>query len=130
MFNYPFNIISHPLVLIAILVFLTNQILERVLQYYIPYVHAYLDDLVCMPVVLGISMQVMQYLRTSKGLYFLSKSHVLLAFGYISIMFEIILPIFSDTYTSDPWDVVCYAAGSWIYYQTVIKPIIEKLSIA
>lgn len=123
MLQYPFNIISHPLVAMSMLLFWVNQILERVFHLHLPYVHAYLDDLLCMPVVLGISMQMMQYLRTSKSFYYLSKAHVVLAFGYISFMFEIVLPAFSPTYTSDPWDVLCYAAGSWAFYQWVIKPI-------
>lgn len=107
----------------SMLLFWVNQMLERIFYIYLPYLQAYLDDLLCMPVVLGISMQMMQYLRTHKERYYLSKTHVLLAFGYISLMFEVVLPAFSDTYTSDPWDVLCYALGSMVFYQSVIRPI-------
>lgn len=123
------NTISHPLVWGFALLFVINQFIERCLGIFIPYVHAYLDDVLCMPVVLGIAMQVIQWIHPLKQQYYLSVWHLMWALIYFSILFELVLPCFSPLYTADWLDVFCYAAGTLLYYAMIIHPLRQKQAV-
>lgn len=119
--------LKHPLVWISILLFCINQIIEKYFHVFLPVVHAYLDDLLCMPVVLGVSMQVIQWIHPLRQFYTLSQRHIFLAVVYYSILFEVVLPFFSPIYTSDGIDIILYALGGLIFYWFVAKPKWEVL---
>lgn len=44
------------------------------------------------------------------------KKETIIAVVYITLVFEIILPLFGTKFAFDPADVVCYAAGGLLYY--------------
>jgi hypothetical protein len=108
------KILKHPLFIIAVLLFLLNQVLERT-GVFLPYVHSYLDDLLCMPVTLTMALFLQQKFMRSPD-YVFSKNHVAVVVIFYAIFFEVWLPEHSAHYTSDPLDAIAYAAGGLVFY--------------
>lgn len=77
-----------------------------------PLADAYLDDLLCMPVVLSLSLAAMRFLYGKPAL---TNAQILFTLIYCSILFEVLLPMISSTYTGDILDVVLYAFGAWFF---------------
>ena len=75
----------------------------------------YYADLVALPIMLSIILTILRHLKSEKNLV-LSKYKVFVAFIYLSVVFEFILPYFSLRYTRDYYDVVAYAIGASIFY--------------
>lgn len=85
---------------------------------HIPLVHDYLADICCVPVILSITLWFQQRVTLRNNLYRFKLWHILFAIGYISIIFEVVLPHYSRTYTSDVVDVLCYSLGGIIFWFT------------
>lgn len=79
------------------------------------WIRFYLNDLLCMPIVLSICLAVIRYLK-SEGNYFLDGYKVMFMVVFYAIIFEWILPKSNERYTSDIWDIVCYAFGGFLFY--------------
>lgn len=75
----------------------------------------YYADLVALPIMLSIVLTVLRHFKNDKTLV-LDKYKVLVAFIYLSVVFEFILPNLSSKYTSDYYDVIAYAIGAIIFY--------------
>ncbi len=117
-----FSTLKKPLVWVSITIFLINQVIERVLNIHIPYVHAYLDDLLVMPIILGLITQFFQWIHPAKQYYHLSKTHIIIAVLFFSVVFEMIYPvIYPQNYTADPIDVICYGLGGFCFYWLVSR---------
>ncbi|SEJ11746.1 hypothetical protein SAMN05192553_102468 [Cyclobacterium xiamenense] len=112
---------SNPWFLLPALTFWINQYLERVQGIYFPLVHSYLDDLLAMPVILGLTLQLYRWIHPRKERLVFSIKQVLVGFLYISLLFEVLLPAWSATYVRDPWDVGCYFLGSVYFYGLINK---------
>lgn len=104
---------------IPCLIFWINQYLEKVRGIFLPFVHAYLDDLLAMPVILGITLQVYRWIHPQRNHFRFTKVQIIVGFAYISILFELLLPIWSSRYVADPVDVLCYALGSIYFYHLI-----------
>lgn len=115
------TLFKHPIFIIACVAFWVNQFLEKSLGIFVPLYHAYGDDLMAMPVVFGICLQLMQWIHPLKSELTFSKKHLIVALAYFSIVFEVVLPKFSGAYTSDPLDVICYTFGTFIFYKFMNK---------
>ncbi|MBB6609553.1 hypothetical protein H7F15_00750 [Pontibacter sp. Tf4] len=113
--------LTHPVFIGSLLLFLLNQVLE-LQQVHIKLLAHYLDDLLCMPVVLTIAL-------TAERLYFRNPAFVfapvysVVAVVLFSICFELVLPAFSSKYTADALDMVFYSLGALIFQVTVNKPL-------
>lgn len=80
-----------------------------------PFVHWYLNDLICIPVFVAASISLERLLSGKHQLkYGIFK--VLAWLIIVSIVFEWYLPISSVKYTSDLYDLVFYAIGTWLVY--------------
>lgn len=75
----------------------------------------YYADLVALPIMLSIILTILRHLKSEKNLV-LSKYKVFVAFIYLSVVFEFILPYFSLRYTRDYYDLLAYAFGASIFY--------------
>lgn len=118
-------IFRNPLFVVCCILFWVNQWIERS-GIVLPFIHAYADDLLAMPVVLGITLQVMRWLYPGGGLLVFSWLHVLVGWLYFSLLLEGLLPLLSNTYTADPWDVLCYGIGSLTFYFWINRENTEK----
>ena len=83
------------------------------------WVRHYLDDLLCLPLVLTTTLFLIRLLFGSATRF--SGGHVAFAVVYVSLAFEVFFPLFLPRYTADLADVVLYAAGGWIFYRYLNK---------
>lgn len=110
---------KNPYFLGPCVLFWVNQYLEKALGIYVPWVHSYLDDLLAMPVILGITLQVFRWIHPSGAMFRFSSMQVAVGVAYISLLFEGLLPLWSEIYVRDLWDVACYAAGAFYFYHLI-----------
>lgn len=115
------RILSNPFFLLPCLLFWVNQYLEKVAGIFVPYVHSYLDDLLAMPVILGITLQIFQWINPVGTNYRFSPLQIMVGVAYVSLIFEVLLPYWSDSYVGDLWDVFCYSVGA-VYFYRFINP--------
>ncbi|MFC3414859.1 magnesium citrate secondary transporter [Algoriphagus hitonicola] len=94
--------------------------MEKVFGIYTPFIHAYLDDLLAMPVILGITLQIFRWIHPAKNTFIFRKTPLLVAWIYVSIVFEWFLPTQSNQYIRDPWDILCYGLGT-VYFSLFIN---------
>lgn len=96
-------------------IFLAGQVLLR-LQIPLPtFVTSYLNDFLCMPIILTISMEVVRRIKKLPGLR-LSLFTVLSLTAFYSVYFELYMPEVHSRYTADIMDVVMYLSGALLYY--------------
>lgn len=103
-----------PLFLTACALFGINQLLEFH-HIFLPYVHAYLDDVLCFPIVLTLILFLFRTAILKDPNFCLSSYQIAFAVAYFAFAFEEVLPYFSSEYTSDVLDVVFYAIGGGIF---------------
>ena len=72
---------------------------------------SFLADLICVPLTLYIAMQFTSYLKNDPQFLF-SISHLVFAWVWISVLCEVIIPVLSNRYVADIWDVLMYASGT------------------
>lgn len=116
------ELFKNPIFIFASLAFWVNQYLEKSLGIFIPFYHAYGDDLMAMPVVFGLCLQVMRWIHPLGSQLTFSRKQVIIGLAYFSIVFEIVLPLISKTYTADPIDVICYSLGTLVFLKFMNKP--------
>ncbi len=117
--KHPAQLLRNPIFVVSCLLFWINLILEKGFNIFIPWVNSYLDDLLCMPVLLTLSLFLLNMAYRTLFVWGFKPWYIVLAVIQISIIFEIILPAISATYISDPWDVLAYATGAWVHYQWI-----------
>ncbi len=75
----------------------------------------YLNDLLCMPIILSICLKVVQVLKKDSSIR-ISLFSVLSLATFYSLYFEIILPLFMERYTADVYDVNLYFTGALLFF--------------
>ena len=112
------TLLIHPYFLLSCALFLANQVAERTGQG-LPLLSAYLDDLLCLPIVLTLTLLLMQRYVMRDGGYWLPDSYLALAVLMFSVFFEGLLPLLSPAYVRDPVDVLAYTAGALLFRQGI-----------
>lgn len=79
------------------------------------WVNFYVNDFLCMPVVLTISLKAVQFLKKDFSIR-LPLLLVLTLTSFYAIYFEYFLPQVEARYTADWLDVVMYFSGALIFY--------------
>ncbi|WP_209331225.1 magnesium citrate secondary transporter [Lunatimonas salinarum] len=102
--------------------FWANQYLEKGVGIFVPLLFSYLDDLLAMPVILGTTLQVFRWIHPAGALFRFSSMQMVVGVAYISLLFEVLLPLWSEIYTRDFWDVVCYAIGALYFCHFINIP--------
>lgn len=105
--------------LLAILIAAIHQVLQKGLGIHIPIVHAYLDDLLIMPILLTLGLA---GYRTLLPTYRLSGFHVWPLVIIHAVYFEWYLPEVDARATGDPLDVLCYAIGGMVFLWKMNDP--------
>lgn len=83
---------------------------------YLPwYVNDYLNDLLCIPLVLGLLSFMIRYLKNDNSFQF-SLSFITGLALYYSLYFEFYLPEVNSRYTSDWIDILLYFFGGILFY--------------
>lgn len=84
----------------------------------IPLISNHLTDFITLPMYAYLMEYIMNNLlryHWQPDLSFIFSSTV-----YLSILFEVVCPMFSEKFTGDLWDVLAYSAGGIIYYLTKV----------
>lgn len=102
----------NPVFLICVLLAAFNQLIEKGFGIFIPFVHSYLDDVLCFPIVLTLGLAMY---RCFKPQYRLGLAHVIPVFAVYSFYFEWYLPRVSSSATSDPIDIIMYLIGLTVF---------------
>jgi hypothetical protein len=111
------RVLLHPLFWGSVGLFLLHQLLQKAgIHHWLP--DSYLDDLLCLPVVLTLALAFMRLVKGRPN-YQLSFYMVSFAVLQVVVVFEFLLPRWSDTYHGDAWDVPVYIAGAAIWWFTV-----------
>ena len=93
-------------------------------KYYLyiqPFLNYYLADLLCMPIVFYLTVEIFRIAKLEPKLSLLK---ILIGIIYFFILFEFLLPKYSFKYTGDWFDVFMYFLGGLIYFTSfkVLNP--------
>jgi hypothetical protein len=113
------GILKHKVFVVASFIFILHQVIQKIGNIHIPLLHAYLDDLLCMPVILSLTLYIFRKFVLNNPSFRFSGQQVIWAVIYFSMMFEIFLPQYSDEYVADSFDVIAYAIGALIFHYTI-----------
>lgn len=80
-----------------------------------PTISNYLNDFLCMPIVLSIALYTARKIKSNNQLQLPLSLILLLTFGY-AVYFEYYLPQVDMRYTADPLDVALYFIGAAFFY--------------
>jgi hypothetical protein len=88
------------------------------------WISSYLADVLCLPILLSYILLVLRYFK-KEPLLWLNTPQIIFLFLYVSLLFEFILPKYSERYIADVYDVIAYALGAIFFYffQKKICPI-------
>ncbi|MCC5932375.1 MAG: hypothetical protein JJU28_24230 [Cyclobacteriaceae bacterium] len=113
---------AQPWFLLACMSFWLQFFLQKA-GIHIPWIHAWWDDLICLPVVMHLITGIFRAFHPQGKTFVLDRTMIVMTFIWISIVFEFLLPMYSEQYVSDPIDILCYATGGWIYFRYLNNPL-------
>src|SRR5690606_27894965 len=109
---------------ICAFLFILHQYLQKIAGISLPLVDSYLDPLLCMPILMHLIVWERKLLHRWR-IHTLPLLHIAGYFLLISILCEIVFPIWNQNMTADPWDIAFYALGGFIYI-SVATPYLRK----
>jgi hypothetical protein len=83
---------------------------------------SYADDLLCLPLVLGIVLGAHRRLCGRGPQYILPRFHGLLTLVLFAIYFEGLLPRWTSAAVGDPWDLLMYLSGYLLFETLMNRP--------
>ena len=87
-----------------------------------PLLRYYLNDLLCMPLVLGLTLFLQRNFILRDPNHVFTKYQVGIAVVYYAVGFEGVLPLFMSRYTADGLDVVMYGLGGLFFHRFINVP--------
>lgn len=104
-----------PWFVVAALLFLTHQILQKILAVPIPFADSFLDPLLFMPLLLQLMLLERRLLFRRGPDYILSWAQILGTVVLVSLLCELLFVFWSDAFTADYLDVLCYLTGGAVF---------------
>lgn len=109
------HILRQPFFVVSSVLLIAHQLAQKIWHYPIPWADSYLDNLLCMPVLLSLLL-VDQRWKRSDTHYSFSLFEIAIITLVFSILFEVFFPKWKPEFTSDFQDVVYYFTGSGLFY--------------
>ena len=109
----------------AVFIFLTITILSWAKVDIPTWITSYVNDFLCMPVVLTICLKTLHYIKKDATIL-LPLLPILTLTSFYSIYFEWYLPQVETRYTADWVDVIMYFSGALLFYWLQFLPSIKK----
>lgn len=109
-----FKPVFSKLYIIIILIFLVHKATEYT-NYSNWFLRSYLDDFLLAPLVLPPVLVLLRLIFSKPQL----KLDKIMIFGFVTvtfIVFELVLPSYSELYVKDYWDLIFYLGGAFLYY--------------
>ena len=108
------EVLTRPGWYVAFAVFLLHQFVQYRLGWRIPFIDAYLDPALCLPIVLGLWMAEAEY---RYGFRRLNALEVTVVAVFLAVLFEEGFPRWQPEFVRDWWDYPAYALGGlWFWY--------------
>ena len=107
--------------LVWLVVFTTRKLGHPLPQY----INGYITDVFAIPVIASLALCFQRVVVIKSDHYTLSVWHVAFITAYVALVFEVLLPAFSKTYTGDRIDVLLYIIGGIFFYNVMNKPVLE-----
>ena len=110
------RVLKHPLFLVAIVI---ATALYSANRFEVPlpnWMYFYVNDFLCMPIVLSTSLAVLRIINKTEALY-VPIGIVLALTMYFLIYFEWLMPQINTRYTSDLIDVGLYVLGGLLFFR-------------
>lgn len=110
------KILKHPLFYLSAMVATAIYIFNR-LQFPLPdWIYFYVNDFLCMPLVLSVCLAAIRLIKKTESLY-VPLVVVLALATYFSIYFEWLMPKINPRYTFDSIDIGLYFLGAILFYR-------------
>ncbi|EGV43787.1 hypothetical protein BZARG_1269 [Bizionia argentinensis JUB59] len=108
-------ILKHPVFYSSVLVASIIYIAQR-LQLPLPnWIYFYVNDFLCMPIVLSLSLAILRRIKKTENLY-VPLIVVLALTTYFAVYFEWLMPQINTRYTADIIDVGLYFLGTMLFF--------------
>lgn len=117
------KMLIRPWFLVLLFIALLHQVVQKILRINIKVVDSFLDPLLLMPILLHLILWERRFLFGEGGRYTLSWKQLILILTFVSILCEFFFPNWSDRFTRDYWDVLCYTIGTLFFGLVLNKPI-------
>ena len=108
----------------CITAFIINQLLQFI-GIYNTFTSSYLDDLLFFPITFSIIVYVIKKKRNQIN-YKMPLAHIILSIIIVSLIFEVLAPLFLDYIYADYNDIVFYCLGSYCFYIYQSKLLFKK----
>ena len=92
----------------------------------VPLLNGYINDFAAIPVIATLGLWFQRVFVIRNNYYVLSSRQVIFIVVYVSVLFELVLPDYSKTYTADWFDVFLYIVGGIFFYKMINQPIMAK----
>jgi len=90
-----------------------------------PFINGYIDDLIAIPVIAALTLCFQRVFIFHNNHYVLATGHVIFITAYVTLVFEVLLPLFSKRYTADWVDVLLYIIGGVFFYRVMNGGVLE-----
>jgi hypothetical protein len=94
----------------------------RKLGHPLSYINGYITDVFAIPVIANLGLWFQRVFIIKNNYYVLAPWHVIFIVLYLVLVFEILLPLLSKTYTPDWIDVLLYIIGGLFFYRVMNVP--------
>jgi hypothetical protein len=82
----------------------------------VPFLNNWLTDFICVPMIAHLALVPTRLFLIKNNQYCYPLSYLLLMGAYVSVVFEIVLPLYKHSATADPVDAIAYFAGAFYFY--------------
>jgi uncharacterized BrkB/YihY/UPF0761 family membrane protein len=110
------SILRAPLFIVCFFLFVTHQVLQKIFHVKLLWVDSYIDNLLAMPIILSLWQVEKIWLYRKGPANKISALEIFVATLYISLISEVIFPLFSKDFKEDSVDVIVYFIGSGLFY--------------
>ncbi|QNL49811.1 hypothetical protein H8S90_24410 [Olivibacter sp. SDN3] len=117
----------NPLFLIGCLFWPTVHVLRGAEKLPV-FINSYLTDVFAIPVIGTLVLTFMRVFVTCDKYYVFPVTYVFFMVAYTGLIFEGILPLFSERYTADLFDILAYIMGGCLFHLFINKPFKKVMS--
>lgn len=110
---------TYGLLFVSAFAFLVHQLIEPF--FHQAFIDSYLDDFLFLPVVYSLVLILLRPFLSAK--FILPLPMIVLGWLCTSFFTEWLFPRLSSEHTSDPWDILAYAAGGLVFAWLGNKPL-------
>ncbi|MCU0423274.1 MAG: hypothetical protein MUC81_10725 [Bacteroidia bacterium] len=121
-----YHIIS-PVYFLILLCWITSLLLRQFISS--DWLTSYVDDILCLPIVLGFALIIQRKVVLKHSLFCFSRLQITAVWLYFSVVFELIFPFITNAYITDWLDIGCYGLGVIIFALAINQPITKTASL-